>query len=136
MAFKKGQSGNLKGRPKDAGVNAIRTAILARSDELLAVVLDQAIMDKDASLALSLLNKVLPNPKPVSEPVTFDLDVNAGMGSIGEQILIQVSEGKLPLDSGVALLGAIGTAGKLREVDEMAKEITEIEGALGDKLKK
>ena len=136
MAFKKGQSGNLKGRPKDAGVNAIRTAILARSDELLAVVLDQAIMDKDASLALSLLNKVVASPKPVSEPVAFDLDPSAGLGSIGEQILIQVSEGKLPLDSGVALLGAIGTAGKLREVDEMAKEITEIEGALGDKLKK
>lgn len=70
MAFKKGQSGNPKGRPPVTihGIKPaeLRNRILDNSGELLNVMI-QAALNGDTRAAMYLLDKVLPNVKEIDD---------------------------------------------------------------------
>jgi hypothetical protein len=62
MAFKPGESGNLKGRPKGAGstpATIIRRAIEARSPELLESLFNAALAG-DIAASAALLDRISP----------------------------------------------------------------------------
>ena len=131
MPFKKGQSGNSSGRPAGSGVaGKLRKAILDKSPELLQVVIDKALEDGDATAALALLNKVIPNLKSVSEPVKFKVDTSKGLTQVGENIVKAIGQGSLPLDAGTQLITSLSSLAKLQETDDLAKDIEEIKKIL------
>ena len=131
MAYKKGQSGNAAGRPPGSGVaGKLRKAILDKSPELLQVVIDKALEEGDATAALALINKVVPNFKSVSEPVKFKVDMGEGLTQVGEDIVKAIGRGSLPLDSGTQLLTSLSSLAKLKETDDLVKEIEEIKKLL------
>lgn len=128
MGFKKGQSGNVSGRPVGSGVaGIIRKAINEKAPELLQVVIDKALTEGDAQAALALLNKIIPNLKAANEPVQFNLDTNKGLSSTGEQIVQSIADGSVPLDSGTQLLGSLASLAKLQEIDELTSRIEALE---------
>lgn len=128
MAFKKGQSGNPAGRPAGSGIaGTIRKAITEKSPELLQVVIDKALTENDSQAALALLNKVVPNLKAASEPVNFCLDAEQGLSSIGEQIVNNIANGDIAIDSGTQILSSLAALAKMREVDELTKRIEALE---------
>lgn len=76
MPFKKGVSGNAKGRPKTKSpttAKELREAIAARSIELVNKLIDVALIDGDVQALKYLIDKCLPNLP--TETVT-DLNVN------------------------------------------------------------
>ena len=128
MAFKKGESGNKAGRPVGSGVTGkLRKAILDKSPELLQMVIDKALEENDVTAAMALLNKVMPNLKAANEPVKFSLDTSKGLSGTGEQIIQNIADGSVPLDSGSQLLSSLAALGKLQEVDELTLRIEALE---------
>ena len=127
MAFKKGQSGNPTGRKRGAGpTGRLRKAIDEKSDELLQVVIDQALSG-DSTAAMALLSKVLPNLKASSEPVQFKLDTSGGLSQTGESIVQGIAKGDVPLDSGTQILTSLASLAKLQEIDDITKRIDALE---------
>ena len=126
--FKKGQSGNAKGRVVGSGVTGkLRKAILDKSPELLQMVIDKALDDGDVTAAMALLNKVMPNLKAANEPIQFKLDADKGLASTGEQIIKNIADGSVPLDSGSQLVSSLAALAKMQEVDDLTKRIEALE---------
>ncbi len=132
--FKKGApSPNKKGRPPGLGISAqIRKAISEKAPEIVDVLIDQAL-EGDTQSGLALLNKIVPNLKAVNEPVQFKLDVDKGLTSTGEQVVQNIAEGNVPLDSGSQLLNSLASLAKMQEIDDLAKRIAGIEKILEEK---
>jgi len=92
--FKKGTSGNTKGRVAGSGVTGkLRRTILDKSPELLQMLIDKALEEQDTTAAMALLNKVMPNLKAGNEPVAFNLDTGKGLTVTGEQIVQNIADG-------------------------------------------
>ena len=68
MPFKKGQSGNLKGRPKTKANQStskdLREVIRVRSVDLLNKLIDVALVEGDVQALKYLIDKVLPALPP------------------------------------------------------------------------
>ena len=131
MPFEKGRSGNKAGRPKGSGVTGkLRKAILDKSPELLQMIIDKALDDGDVTAAMALLNKVMPNLKAANEPVKFNLDTSKGLSGTGEQIVQNIADGSVSLDSGAQLLASLAALAKMQEVDNLTKRLADIEKIL------
>ena len=132
--FPKGKSGNARGRTAGSGVTGkLRKAILDKSPELLQMVVDKALNEGDTTAAMALLNKVMPNLKAANEPIQFELDADKGLASTGEQIIQNIADGSVPLDSGAQLLSSLAALAKMQEVDDLAKRMAAMEKILETK---
>ena len=128
MPFTKGHSGNPAGRTPGSGIaGTIRKAINDRAPELLQVVIDKALNEGDATAALALLNKVVPNLKASNEPVQFNLDTGNRLSQTGEQILQSIATGDIVLDSGTQILGSLAALSKMKEIDEIISRLEKLE---------
>jgi hypothetical protein len=124
--FKPGQSGNPAGRRPGSGLAAeTRALIAAAAPEIIAKLVERS-KEGDTSAARLLLERFAPAIKPSEDPVTIDL----GPGTLTEQghaVMRAVSNGDLAPSQGAALLGALGTLGKLTEADELERRIAALE---------
>lgn len=105
--WKTGESGNPKGRPPGTGeVTRLRESIAARL----------------------LLERVLPSLKPIEQPVALFLPAGDGITGQGRAIVEAVADGTLAPGQGAALLTGLGTLARIKEIDELERRITQLEG--------
>lgn len=124
--WKPGESGNPKGRTPGTGeVAAIRAAIADRVPELLAAMLTRAL-DGDVGAARLLLERAVAPLKAAEQPQALSLP-DGTLTDQGRAVLASVAAGELAPGQGAALLGAIGTLGKVAELDELAGRIKALE---------
>lgn len=125
--FKKGESGNMAGRPIGSGIaGKIRKAIAEKAPEIVEVLITQAL-EGDTQAALALLNKITPNLKAANEPVAFQLDTGKGLSGTGEQILQSIASGEIALDSGTQILNSLAALAKMQEIDDLTRRIEALE---------
>ena len=130
--WKRGQSGNPKGRPQGSRPTVLTDcdeAIRARLPGLIAKLLDEAEAgDRDA--AAILLRKVYPDAK--SRPVQIDLpamqtiaDVVAGMGRVIEAL----NTGAIAATEAEAMLAVVEYGRRLVETADLAERVARLEQA-------
>jgi hypothetical protein len=130
--WKKGESGNPKGKPPGTGeLQKLRAALAAEVPEILAT-LATAAKAGDVQAARLILERVLPPVKAIEQPQAVTLPNNGTLTAQGRAVLCAVAMGELAPSQGAALLGAIGTLAKIHEVDELAARITALEAQRGD----
>ena len=123
-----GQSGNPKGRKKGVGeVTKLRESIACHLPEIIALMVEKAKAG-DAQAARLLLDRVLPTLKPIEQFVTLSLPVGEGLTAQGDAVIAAVSNGKLAPSQGAQLLTALGSLARIKEIDELDKRITQLEG--------
>ena len=128
--WKAGESGNPKGRPPGAGeVAKLRAAIGEHVPEIIAQLVTAA-RGGDIQAARLILERVLPPVKAIEQPQTIDLPEGT-LTDQGRAVLRSVAAGELAPGQGAQLLAAIGTLGKIAELDELAARITALEGKHG-----
>lgn len=126
MPFKKGQSGNPSGRrPGQTPANILRKAIGKHADELIDILLNKA-RDGDTQAAKVLIDKLIPNLKPQTQPIKIPID-GVALSDQGSQVFNLMSSGYLGADDAANLLGALSNLAKLKEFDDLVKRIEKLE---------
>ena len=132
MGFKPGQSGNPAGRrPGTSQAAKLRKAI---EGDIPAIIetLTKAAKAGDVAAARLLLDKALPNLKPVAvtEPVP---DLSGGtLSEQGAAVLAGVAAGNVAPEQAQALLAGLAALGKIIETDEITRRIEALEGKTDD----
>lgn len=131
MVWKRGESGNSKGRPRtDASVGraALRDKLLKRVPAIIKKLEEQALAG-DVQAAKTLLDRVLPAVKPESLSISLPGVAEAATATLQAQLIVKaVAAGAIPPDVGAQLLTGIGQAARVMEIDELARRIQELEG--------
>lgn len=126
--FKPGTSGNPAGRkPGTGAVARLRNSIAKHLPEIIAQLVAKA-KEGDAQSARLLLERVLPPMKATEEPVSLTLPPDAGLTAQGAAIVQAVAAGKLAPGQGAALLTGLGALARIKEIDELERRITQLEG--------
>lgn len=126
--WKPGESGNPTGRTPGSGeVAKLRASIAEHLPEIITRLVTQARAG-DAQAARLLLERVLPPMKAIEEPVSLTLPPDAGLTAQGAAIVQAVAAGKLAPGQGAQLLTGLGAMARIKELDELEKRISLLEG--------
>ena len=130
MAFKKGQSGNPKGRPRLSPAQIdLRAKIREAAPDVIARLIKSA-EDGDVGASRLLLERILPTVKPMDEPLALKLPLGEGSpAEAARAVLGAVAEGGLTPDQGTTLLNGIGSLARIIETDEILRRLERLEGA-------
>jgi hypothetical protein len=131
MTFKKGISGNPRGRPPGSADKRarLRAALEGRSDELL----EQAVASAkagDTAVLTFLLGRILPAPRPETAPVTVALP-EGSLADRAEALVEAAADGSLPASVAGELLAGLGVVGRLKELGELTKRLEALEARSG-----
>ena len=126
--WKAGESGNPRGKTPGSGeLQRLRAAIGEHVPEII-MQLVAAARGGDIQAARLILERVLPPVKAIEQAQAIDLPKDGTLTDQGRAVLSAVAAGELAPGQGAQLLAAIGTLGKIAELDELAARITALEG--------
>ncbi|MBS0495964.1 MAG: hypothetical protein JSS31_18915 [Proteobacteria bacterium] len=124
--FKKGESGNPAGRPPGRGTaTQLREAIGKELPAIVQVLVEQARAG-DVQAARALLDKALPNLRPVEQTQALALP-DGSLTEQGRAVLAAVAGGELGPAQGAQLVAAIGQLARVVEIDELQRRIERLE---------
>lgn len=126
--FKKGQSGNPKGRPKGATDrrNALRGLLEPHAPELVEKAVELAL-EGDATALRMCLDRLIPSLPADSSPVVLGPVADNNPTKAGEAILAQAFSGTISPETAQRLLGSLRTQTQIAEVGELEERITALE---------
>lgn len=125
MTFRKGQSGNPKGRPRGIVSQAkLRAAIEKDIPDILDVLTEQAKAG-DVGACKLLLDRVLPALKPQDTPVCLPLGDD--LAASGRAVLAAVGAGEATPEQGAKILQGFGALARVIETDELLKRVEALE---------
>ncbi len=125
-AWKPGQSGNPAGKPPGSGeLQKLRAAIGEHVPDIINQLVTAA-RGGDIQAARLILERVLPPVKAIEQAQTINLP-DGTLTDQGRAVLAAVAAGELAPGQGAQLLAAIGSLGKISEIDELAARITALE---------
>ena len=127
--WKAGESGNPNGRKPGTGeVAKLRDSIAAHLPEIIAQLVTKA-KEGDSQAARLLLERVLPPMKAIEQAVKLSLPDGEGITAQGVAIVRAVAAGTIAPGQGAALLTGLGALARIKEIDELERRITQLEGA-------
>jgi len=128
MPFKKGQSGNPKGRPSKPYTESIADAMALGKTKLLQRLEYQA-HNGDTRAAVALFQALYPKPKAQHEKVKIPALANPRLTIRDkvDSILSAIGKGDIAPDIGVLLIQALGETVRLIETDELLARIEALE---------
>ena len=122
-----GQSGNPKGKPTGSGeLQKLRAAIGVHVPSIIEQLI-AAAQGGDIQAARLILERVLPPIKAIEQAVELDLPEGGTLTEQGRAVLAAVAAGELAPGQGAQLLAAVGTLGKVTELDELAARVASLE---------
>lgn len=125
--FKKGQSGNPKGKPKGAKDKRteLRELLTPRAEELVNKVIEKALEGDMVALRLCIDRLVAPIRAKDSSVVIDGL--NGSLTEQGQTIISSMSEGSLSPSDAIGMLNALVAQSKIKEIDDLEKRVELLE---------
>ena len=125
--WKAGESGNPRGKTPGSGeLQRLRAAIGEHVPEIIEQLVTAA-RGGDIQAARLILERVLPPVKAIEQAQVIEMPEGGTLTDQGRAVLSAVAAGELAPGQGAQLLAAIGTLGKIAELDELAARITALE---------
>lgn len=130
--WKKGQTGNPKGRPPGkSAITKMRDSLAADVPEILALVVTAAKAGDMQAIRL-VLERVLPPLKGIEQAVTLTLPKDGTLTAKASAVLSAAASGAMAPGQAAQLIAALGTLAKISEVDELAARIAALEAQHGN----
>lgn len=130
MPFKKGQSGNPKGKPPGPTARSkFRDQVNAALPGIVANLVQQA-QNGDMTAASLILNRCIPALRPTSDPTKLVMPRNGSLSDQGERVLAAAMAGSLAPDEAKSLIDVLTAQSKLIEQSEIAQRLEAIESWL------
>ena len=131
--WKKGQSGNPKGRAKGSGkIAQLRTMLEPYAEELVQKARDMA-MEGDSTALRLCLERLVPAIKIKDEPVSVEgLKGDASLVAQGQAVINALSSGQITPIESATMMQSIASQARIIEVDELEKRVTELEANNGN----
>ena len=128
MVWKKGESGNIHGRPKGVVGRSteIRNAIADNADALVAKVVQMAL-DGDSTALRICIERLCPALRPKDAPVVLAMSAKGPLADQGRAILSEMAQGIITPTEANTLLGALASQAKLIESDELTRRVEALE---------
>ena len=125
--FQKGQSGNPGGK-KPGTVSRQLAALREAAGKVLPLVLVRAI-DGDPDAQRLILDKGLPRLKAVTPSEAFNLPGGDLLNQV-QAVLRQVADGELSPTAAAEVVGMVGIAAKVEEIDQLRHEVINLKRVL------
>ncbi|SAL09309.1 hypothetical protein AWB69_00019 [Caballeronia udeis] len=135
MTFKKGQSGNPKGRPRTGSDKRTdrradtRALFLEKAPDLVKKVLELALAGDTTMLRLCV-DRIVPSLRPTDGPISISLPAGSLVDQ-GQAVLDALAVGKLTTDQANSVMGVIQGQAKIFETDELARRVAALEAGNG-----
>lgn len=129
--FKKGESGNVKGRPPgivDRRVR-LRESLEPSAPALIQRVLAAAMAGNMVAARL-ILDRICPILKPISLAEALDLDLSGTPTAQARAVLEAAAAGKVSIDDACQLLAGIAASVKIHETAELEARLIALENAV------
>ena len=124
--WRPGESGNPAGRrPGSGSVQQLRLAIEDSLPEIIQCLADKAKAG-DVGAARLLLDRAIPALKPLEAPQTLQITEN-DLSVQAKEIVSLAACGAVSITQAAQLVAALGTVGKLIEVDALERRIQTLE---------
>ena len=128
MTWRKGQSGNPKGRPPGSGeVARLRAAIAEHVPTIITRLVERATMEGDTQAARLLLERVLPPVKAVALPEPLPLPAVGSLAERAEAVLAALAAGQASPDAAETALAGLAAVARLRAIDDLERRIAALE---------
>ena len=125
MAFKKGVTGNAKGRPSGkTPATLLRKSIADDMPEIITTLISLA-KSGDVAAAKILMDRVCPSLKPEAMPI--NLVFQESLALQGNEIIKATMDGQIAPDIGSQLIAALSNQAKIIEIDDLTKRIEALE---------
>lgn len=133
MTWKKGESGNPKGRVPGGNYTyhtaQVREFIGSRLPELMERAVTMAL-DGDAAAMKICLERVCPPMRPRDDPVQLDMPQGDGLAALGRRILEGMGNGALTPDQAYRLLQSLQALSAIESNDQFEARIAALEAAV------
>ncbi len=126
--FKKGVSGNIKGRePGKTASTQLRKAISLEAEDIVKVLVKQA-KEGDIQAAKILLDRIVPPLK--SQALSVNIPIGETLPETGGNVVNATMNGSIPPDIGAQLIRALSDQSKLVELEEISQRLARLEKQL------
>jgi len=131
MTFKKGKSGNPRGRPKGIKDRRVqhREYLEAHAKDLMKIAVEKALEGDSAALRLCL-ERITPAIESRDEPVILG-ELKGSLTEQGSQIMAAMVSGDVSPGEGTSMLQALSSVAKITESDELEQRIRVLEARAG-----
>lgn len=127
MTFRKGKSGNPKGRPRDTRTAELRELLRSESGELIAKAVELAKAG-DASALRLCLERILPPLKSKDTAVTVaGLTEAQTLADKARTVTDAAAEGAITPTEAATLMQSLAALARVIETDELEKRIKALE---------
>jgi hypothetical protein len=125
--FKKGQSGNPSGRPKQESA-VIRAKLNGHSSEIVNILMDKVKEGDTAALKMAL-DRISPPLKPTGQIVKLNAE-NGTLDALRAELIKELINGTYSTDTFRDISGSIATLARVEEVTELRKRLEAMEKLL------
>ncbi|THD43681.1 hypothetical protein ERD95_20115 [Enterobacteriaceae bacterium ML5] len=126
--WKPGQSGNPNGRPGKGA--QIRQKLMELAPDAIRAI-SEGIKKGDATCLKIWADRCDPAPKSILPAVKFNCDT-VDLTQAALSVISAISRGDVSPEVGTSIISAIGQAAKVAEVDELRRELADLQSAVRD----
>ena len=128
--YKKGQSGNPKGRPKGSHNKATIAALtlLEGESEALTRKAVELALDGDIQALRICLDRITPTLKATSKPIATRLPAGGSLADQAAAIYEAARLGKITPDEATALMNLLQGQIKIKELTDIEERLLKLEG--------
>ena len=133
--FKKGQSGNPKGKPKGAKHKVTQAAMVLLDGEAEALTRKaiELALDGDVTALRLCLDRIAPSLKSTAPLINIDIEQPESLTDTAKAFVDAAANGEIPPDIAAQLVSAVASVARVEEMENVKLRLETLERAIKER---